>query len=235
MRGEKKMIPKVIHYCWFGLESMSKKAEICINSWKKYCPDYEIIEWNESNFNIDQNAYTKMCYEKKKYAFLTDYIRLYVLEKYGGIYMDTDVEIIKPLDDLLNEKAYFGFEDNEHINTGEGCGAEAHNPVIQDMLKEYDDLLDGTKGMIGCPILNTKAVKKLGLKLDGSLQQMEHCTVYPVDYFNPYDDPTGRLNCTSNTYSIHWYAKTWMSKGTVLRSKMTKPLHRLQAYFKKRK
>ena len=112
------MIPKKIHYCWFGRNEFPPKAQKCLASWKKYCPDYEIVEWNEDNFDVNQNAYTKMCYEQKKYAFLTDYIRLVVLEEHGGIYFDTDVEAVRSFDDLLDQPAFFGFEDNDHVNTG---------------------------------------------------------------------------------------------------------------------
>lgn len=225
--GDKTMIPKKIHYCWFGGKPFPEKAQKCISSWKKYCPDYEIIEWNESNFDIHINPYVEMCYNMKQYAFLTDYLRLVVLEKYGGIYMDTDVEVVKPLDPLLDNKAYFGFENDEYVNTGEGCGAEAHNPIIIAMIKEYEFLLDGNHGTIGCPILNTEALKKFDLVLNGKYQDLGECSVYPSDFFNPYDDPTGRLCKTNNTYSIHWYAKSWMSRKSVIRSCLTKPLHRI--------
>lgn len=221
------MIPKIIHYCWFGGKEKPAKAKKCIASWKKYCPDYEIIEWNETNFDIHMNPYVEKCYTEKKYAFLTDYLRLLVLEEHGGIYMDTDVQVIKSLTPLLSNKAYFGFENNQYANTGEGCGAEAHNPVIIQMIREYDCLLDGKSDYTGCPILNTQALQKFGLQLDGSLQNLGECIVYPADYFNPYDDPTGRLLKTKNTYSIHWYAKSWMSKKTIIRSILTKPIHRM--------
>lgn len=221
------MIPKRIHYCWFGRGEKPKLAQRCIASWKKFCPDYEIIEWNENNFDVNINGYTRMCYEQKKYAFLSDYVRLIVISEHGGIYFDTDVELLRPLDQLLNHHAYLGFEDSTHINTGIGFGAEANNPAINAMLEEYSPLLKGNNGIIGCPILNTNAMKKLGLCLDGQKQDLGVVVIYPTEYFNPYDDPTGRLNKTENTISIHWYSKSWMSKGTILRSKLTKPLHRL--------
>lgn len=221
------MIPKKIHYCWFGKGEKPKLAQKCIASWKKYCPDYEIIEWNENNFDVNTNAYTKMCYEQRKYAFLSDYLRLLVVEKQGGIYFDTDVEVVKSLDDLLNQKAFFGFEDDGHVNTGEGFGAEPENPVVQQMIREYDSLLDGEHGVIGCPILNTQSLVKFGLVLNGKKQCLEGMTVYPADYFNPYDDPTGVLTKTENTYSIHWYGKSWMDKKTIIRSILTKPFHRI--------
>ena len=221
------MIPKKIHYCWFGRNPKPKLAKKCIASWKKYCPDYEIVEWNEDNFDVGMNAYTRSAYEQKKYAFLTDYARLIVLYEWGGVYFDTDVELLKPLDDLLENKSFFGFENNQHVNTGLGFGAEKGNHLVKKMQEEYEPYLSQNKTFIGCPILNTQALVKMGLVLNGQKQELEGNTVYPVEYFNPYDDPTGRLNTTNNTYSIHWYAKSWMSKKKVLRSMLTKPLHRL--------
>lgn len=221
------MIPKTIHYCWFGRGKKSKLMQKCIASWKKYCPDYEIIEWNEDNFDIHMNGYTRMCYEQKKYAFLSDYVRLYVIEKYGGLYFDTDVELIRSPEPLMKDDAFFGFEDAAHVNTGVGFGAKPGNPVVQAMLAEYNELLQGDKGVIGCPLLNTNALKKFGLCPNGQKQNLESVVVYSADYFNPYDDPTGRLRKTKNTFSIHWYSKSWMSRKTVLRSKLTKPLHRI--------
>lgn len=221
------MIPKKIHYCWFGRGELSAKAKKCIKSWKKYCPDYEIIEWNEDNFDVNQNEYTKKVYAEKKYAFLSDYARLKIVYEQGGIYLDVDVEVVKPLDDLLTNKAYFGFESSEYANTGAGFGAEKGNKAVKVLLEQYDQLLDGTKDVIGCPILNTKGLVQLGLKLNGQLQELEDCIVYPPDYFDPYDDPTGRLKKTENTHSIHWYAKSWLDKKTIIRSMITKPLHRI--------
>lgn len=221
------MIPKKIHYCWFGRGELTNKAKKCINSWKKYCPDYEIIEWNEDNFDINQNEYTKMCYSEKKFAFLSDYARLMVVYQNGGIYFDVDVEVIRNFDDLLDNKAFFGFETNEYVASGLGFGAEKENPVIKTMIDEYEQLLDGKHGTIGCPVLNTQALKKRGLVLNGKMQHLDYATVYPICYFNPYDDPTGRLNITDDTYSIHWFQKSWMSTKSKIRSKLMKPLHRL--------
>lgn len=221
------MIPKKIHYCWFGRGEKPKLAKKCIESWKKFCPDYEIVEWNEDNFDINQNEYTKYCYDNKKFAFLSDYARLMVVYKEGGIYFDTDVEVIKSFDALLNNKAFVGFETDEYVNTGVGFGAEKNNAVIEQMLREYDKHSDGKSGTIGCPILNTEALKKLGLKLNGQTQSLKDVTVYSAEYFNPYDAPTGRLSKSENTYSIHWYAASWMSKRKKFRSVIARPLHRL--------
>lgn len=221
------MIPKTIHYCWFGRGEKPKLAQKCIASWKKYCPDYEIIEWNEDNFDLDTNPYTRWCYDNRKYAFLSDYARLMIVGEYGGFYFDTDVELVKSLEPLRQHSAVFGFENDAFVNTGEGFGAEAGNAVVAAMREEYAPLLDGTHGTIGCPRLNTQALLRLGLMQNGAYQEVAGAAVYPADYFNPYDDPTGTLTKTKNTYSIHWYGKSWMSKGTVLRSRLMKPVHRV--------
>ena len=221
------MIPKIIHYCWFGGSELPAKAKKCIASWKKYCPDYEIIEWNEENFDVNLNPYTRMCYEQKQYAFLTDYVRLLVIYQQGGIYFDTDVEVVRSFDDMLVNKAFFGFENEDYVNTGVGFGAEANNEIIHQMIEEYEPLLDGTHGVITCPKLNTDALLKVGLKRDGRKQEFACATVYPMDFFNPYDDLTGRLKKTKNTYSIHWYSKSWMNRKLIIRNKLTRILHRV--------
>ena len=225
---EEKMIPKKIHYSWFGCGEKPNIAKKCIASWKEFCPDYEIIEWNETNVDIRGNPYMEMCYDNKKYAFLSDYVRLVIVEKYGGIYLDTDVELLSSIDPLLVNQGYVGFETVSYVNTGMGFGSVAHGKMVRMMLSEYDKLLDGKHGVIGCPILNTEALLKLGMKQDGTYQKLVDCTIYPIEWFNPYDDPTGTLNQTDNTMSIHWYSKTWMSKSAVFRSYCTKPIHRLQ-------
>ena len=221
------MIPKKIHYCWFGKGPKPRLAEKCIASWKKYCPDYEIIEWNEENFDVNRNGYTRMCIQQKKYAFLSDYVRLLVVAEHGGVYFDTDVELLRPIDHLLENRAFFGFETPEYVASGLGFGSEAHSTAIEAMLREYDFLLSGTEGTRGCPRLNTAALQKLGLKPDGSLQNVAEALILPVDYFNPYEASTGRLRKTKNTCSIHWYSAAWMSRGKRLRSAIMKPLHRI--------
>ena len=224
------MIPKKIHYCWFGRGEKPQFAEKCIASWKKYCPDYEIIEWNEDNFNLDYNAYTRYCYNNKKWAFLSDFARLAIVAEHGGIYFDTDVELLQRPDALLEYEAFYGFENEKNIATGLGFGAEAGHATILAMKEKYDSILpnsDGSYPMIVCPVLNTEALLPFGLKLDGSRQTIAGAEILPVDWLNPYDDPTGRLRKTQNTISVHWYSKSWMGKGTILRSKLTKPFHRL--------
>ncbi len=224
------MIPKKIHYCWFGRGEKPKLAKKCIKSWKKCCPDYEIIEWNEENFNISAYPYAKYCYDNKKWAFLSDFVRLVVVYEHGGIYFDTDVETVKSFDALLEHSAFFGFENSEHVASGLGFGAVPKHSSIKAMMDEYFALEPDSEGsfpIIGCPILNTKALVSLGMKQNGEYQMIDDIAVLPIDYMNPYDDPTGRLNKTENTYSIHWYSKSWLSKKAIFRSKLTKPFHRI--------
>lgn len=220
------MIPKVIHYCWFGKNKKSKIMEDCIKSWKKYCPEYKIVEWNETNFDINMNEYTKRCYDEKKWAFLSDYVRLYIIEKYGGIYLDTDVEIVKPLDTLLSCKCFFGFENNSYINTGLGFGAEPNNEIIKLMLERYYPLFFSNE-YIGCPVLNTEVLQSQGIILNGLTQEKNGIKVFSKEYFNPYDDSIDKLNLTSNTYSIHWYSKTWIDSKVKMRAKITKVIRKI--------
>ncbi|MCD8231871.1 MAG: glycosyl transferase [Clostridiales bacterium] len=224
------MIPKKIHYCWFGQNEKPRKVQHCIESWYKYCPDFEIIEWNEDNFKMDQYPYLGWCYKNKKWAFLSDFARLLVVSEYGGIYFDTDVELVKSPNELLEFEAFYGFENNENINTGQGFGSVPHHPTIDAMVDIYAQLMPDANGeypLIACPALNTRALVPFGLKLDGSCQIVAGAKILPIEYMNPYDDPTGRLNRTNNTISIHWYSKSWMSRSTIIRSILTKPLHRI--------
>ena len=209
------MIPKIIHYCWFGRGEKSKLANKCIASWKKFCPDYEIIEWNEDNFDLDYNGYTRYCYDNMKWAFLSDFVRLVVVAEHGGIYFETDVELLKKPDDLLQYEAFYGFENSEKVNTGQGFGSVAGHPTIEAMKAQYTALVPDEAGaypIITCPALNTAALVPFGLKPDGSRQNIAGAEILPTDWMNPYDDPTGRMKKTKNTVSVHWYSKRWMSR-----------------------
>lgn len=213
------MIPKKIHYCWFGENEKPKSVQKCINSWKIFCPEYEITEWNESNFDIHCMPFVEQAYEAKKYAFVTDVARLMIVYQYGGIYMDTDVEVLRPLDDLLKNYAYMSFENNENINTGQGFGSETGLPFLKEHIDVYrkrnfiND--DGTYNQIACPKVATGLFKTKGIILDGSEQTVCDVHLYPAEYFNPYDSITGRLNKTDKTYSIHWYDASWSDKSAL--------------------
>ena len=167
-------IPKVLHYCWFGGAPKPKNIQNCIRSWKKYCPDYEIIEWNEQNFDVSQSLYTRQAYDARRWAFVADYARLKILYEQGGIYMDTDVELLRPLDDLLAYPAFFGFQHNNEVATGLGFGAEAHSPVVKALLDDYDSLPfllpDGSCDLTPCPKRNLPVFARFGIRADGTRQ-----------------------------------------------------------------
>ena len=224
------MIPKKIHYCWFGGKELPELAKKCIASWQKYCPDYELVRWDEGNFDLDQFPYARWCHDNGKWAFLSDYVRLAVVAEQGGIYLDTDVELVKSLDALLVYDAFFGFENESVVNTGQGFGAVAQHATVEAMLAQYLALLPDENGaypLQACPALNTAALLSLGLRLDGSRQTVAGAQILPVEFMNPYDDATGKLCCTKNTVSIHHYAKSWIGKGARLRSRLTQPFHRI--------
>lgn len=224
------MIPKIIHYCWFGHNEKPRLAKKCIASWKKICPDYQVIEWNENNFNVDKYPYAKFCYDTKKWAFLSDFVRLVVFYENGGIYFDTDVEVIKLLDDLLKYESFYGFEDVDYVATGLGFGAEKNSKTVKAIMDEYLNMLPNEHGeyeIIGCPHLNTKALIPFGLIVNGECQSIDGGEVFSREYFNPFDDSTGKLNLTNNSFTINHYGKSWMSKKERIRSKLTRPLHRI--------
>lgn len=226
------MSNKIIHYCWFGGNPKPAIIEKCIASWKKFLPDFEIMEWNESNFDVNCCEYVRQAYEAKKYAFVSDYARFYILEKMGGLYFDTDVEVIKPFDNLFESDAFAGFETPQFIAPGLVLWVkEPHNPILQTMLEQYqvDSFIkeDGKPDLTTICVRFTKELENHGFVPNNQLQRCAGFTLYPVDYFNPFDDLTGKLTKTENTYAIHWYSKTWMSTSKKLRNKITRILHRI--------
>lgn len=210
------MIPKVIHYCWFGGNPLPQSVKMCIKSWEMQCPDYEIIEWNETNFDVKSHPFIKDAYEGKAWAFVSDYARLKVVYENGGFYLDTDVELLKSLDSLCKEKCYFGIEqDICAVATGLGFGAEKENSVILDMLKEYDkvDFANEELEKIACPILNTRVLERIGFVKENKLQNLGDVVIYPSEYFDPIA-PGDTKNLTSEkTISVHHYSATWTSKS----------------------
>ena len=236
------MIPKVIHYCWFGRNPLPESAVKCIESWRKFMPDYEIKEWNEDNFDVNAIPYTAEAYQMKKYAFVSDYARFWILYRYGGVYFDTDVEMIKPIDDIIEKGAFMGIEmiceivpeDLEGyplIAPGLGIGVEAEHPFYKRLLDYYQgihfQLQNGNAGFMDTIVIHTtRLFIKEGLQKGGAMQQIAGITLYPVDYFNPLDDLTGRVNKTANTRSIHWYARTWQDRHP-FRQWLSRMSHRL--------
>ncbi len=216
------MIPKVIHYCWFGGNALGEKEKACIQSWKKFCPDFQIIEWNESNCDLQINEFVKQASERNAYAFLSDYFRIKVVNEQGGIYLDTDVELIKPLDDLLCNELYMGIEKNEEsdihaVASGLGFGSVKNHPVLDKLLQVYDKLTfvdeNGVEKKVACPQLETEVLKEFGFEeRKNQLQRFNGITVYPSEYFAPKSYIKGDITITDNTYSVHHYSMNWMDK-----------------------
>lgn len=233
------MIPKIIHYCWFGGNPLPKSALKCIESWKKFFPDYEIKEWNESNFDISQNLYIRQAYEAKKYAFVSDYARYQILYKYGGIYFDTDVEVIKPFNDILSRGSFFGCETDGNNKTGAkikvapglGCAVTAGNRFYEEMLNLYSELSfynpDSTLNTTTIVEYTTDLLLKHGLVNSPKIQCVDDIYIYPKEYFNPRNNNTGKLTKTGKTHSIHWYDMSWLSVKQRRISKVTRVFHRL--------
>ena len=207
------LIPKVINYCWFGGADKPDCIKKCIESWSRLCPDYKIVEWNEDNFDIGFCKYCKEAYESHMWAFVSDVARLKIIHDYGGIYLDTDVELIKNLDELCCLEAYAGFQDDRLVATGLGFGATKGHPVINFLLDGYIDrafvLENGAFDRTPCPEVDTRLMIELGLKQDGSRQELEGMTILPSDYLCPINFETGELTLTDHTVSIHHFDGTW--------------------------
>lgn len=225
-------IPKVIHYCWFGKKDKPELIKKCINSWSNKLSDYEIKEWNESNFDVNSNIFVKQAYESGKYAFVSDYVRVYVLYNYGGIYMDTDVEMYKAFsDEILNNESFWGFEEKNYVATST-IGCKKGNKLIKSFLDAYEDRNflreDGNMDMITNVAIVSDIIKELGVNLDGTYQKVEGIgAFYPQEYFSPYD----YINCYSkeneNTYTIHHFYKSWLPFKTKLKGRSKKMIAKI--------
>ena len=224
------MIPKKIHYCWFGGNPLPESVKNFIETWKKHCPGYEIKEWNESNFDIHALPYVEEAYQARKWAFVSDVARLNALVAEGGIYMDTDVEVVRSLDDLLENKAFLGFEGTQFIATNM-MGCEPFHPFFQQFMESYshrrfvrqDGSLDTTTNV---EEITKLLQKEYGMQMNGEEQTAGDIHIYPTDRFSPYDYITGRLKKTKNTYTIHWFDKSWIKQST-FRTKIAQLYHRI--------
>ena len=211
------MIPKIIHYCWFGGEEKPADVQAYIASWHRFCPDFEFHEWNENNFDFKENQYCYEAFKSRKWAFVADYVRLRVLYEYGGIYMDTDVEAIKPMDALLEYNALVGYESSKTIQTGV-IGACPKSDWVKMLLSYYDNhsfvLPDGTLDMTtNVDVVTAMTLEMQSLDLQG--QQIEfgdRCVILPFDYLCAKDLRDGQISVTDNTYTIHHFSGSWLDE-----------------------
>lgn len=235
----KVMIPKVIHYCWFGHNPLPPLAEKCIASWRKFLPDYEIKRWDESNFDVNIIPYTAEAYVAGKYAFVSDYARFWILYKYGGLYFDTDVEVIRPLDDIIKRGPFMGLEtdpkpridlgaENSEVNPGLGLGVVPGLGLMKKLLDCYEGrhfvLEKNMRKQITVVDITTELLIKEGLKPVEGIQEVDGCYIYPSEYFCPINVTTDHLNITPNTRTIHHYAATWVDNKGSLKNKIKKLL-----------
>lgn len=221
------MIPKVIHYCWFGGNPLPKSAQKCIASWRKYLPDYEIKEWNESNFDVNIIPYTAEAYKAKKYAFVSDYARFWILYKYGGLYFDTDVEVIKNMDDIIAKGPFMGCENEAKpgatpaqlgVAPGLGLYGEILNWYNTHHFITWTGVIEKNVVDITTEILNKNGIEIL----DDGILRSSGILIYPKEYFCPKDYITGEMNITDKTKSIHHYSATWLEKKYGLKAKLYK-------------
>ena len=226
MEMERK-IPKIIHYCWFGGNPLPELAQKCIASWKKFLPDYEIKEWNESNFDVYGTVYSAEAYRLKKYAHVSDYARFWILYHYGGIYFDTDVEVIRPLDDILARGSFMGFEcqegtsednPNGNIAAGLGIGVPPGHPLFRQMVDYYEHIhyvrWDGKNtGNVVMHLTNLLDFEHKQV-FDDHVVSVNDIFVYPIEYFCPLNYYTGEMNITENTRAIHHYMASWVKKSS---------------------
>ena len=217
------MIPKKIHYCWFGRNPLPKSALKCIASWKKFFPDYEIIEWNEDNFDVNCIPYTAQAYEAKKYAFVSDYARFKILYEHGGLYFDTDVEVIRPMDNIIERGSFMGIEKSLAttrgqgwigVNAGLGLGAPSGLLMYRKVLDFYDQR--SFLGETETVVTNVTQLLILeGLANDDEIQHVAGINIYSSEYFCPMDSTTGIMDITPLTVSIHHYTCSWIDHSTL--------------------
>lgn len=236
------MIPKIIHYCWFGRNPLPALAIKCIESWKKYLPDYEIKEWNEDNFNVNMIPYTKEAYAAKKYAFVSDYARFWILYQYGGLYFDTDVEVIKPLNDIIEKGAFMGCENEPQagvtmpaVAPGLGLGCNPGLSFYKELLDLYQTLSfykeDGSYNLKTIVEYTTEALYAHGLKNTNQIQNCANIWIYPKEYFCPIDYITNKCIITHKTRTIHHYAASWYSFSDKMKYKLARLIGPKRMHF----
>lgn len=223
-------VPKVIHYFWFSGDPFPEKVRKCLDSWKKFCPDYEIKEWNLNNYSTD-NEFCKQALKNKDWAFASDFGRCDVLYRYGGIYLDTDVELVKNIDDLLCDDGFMCFESKAGIDPGSGMGAICGHHILEEIRNKYYNLSyindDGTINHPSIIRIYTDVLESYGLILNAEYQKVDGLAIYPPLVMSPYSYMTGRLQTYDKTYAIHHWVSAWIS------SKVRKEIDERKKYFEK--
>lgn len=213
-RSKELLIPKKIHYCWFSENPIQDSLQKCIDSWKEKCPDYEIICWNEKNYDVNKRKYTAEAFANKKYGFVSDVARFDILYEHGGIYLDTDVELLKCLDEMLYQEAFIGTEKWGNINSGGGCGAVPHHPMIKNLMQQRENAPfvneDGSFNLDTNGIYETGVFLERGFAVKNETQVINNMTVYPPLVFHPLDYITCEQNRVPETVSVHYFSGTWM-------------------------
>ena len=212
--SDKPLIPKKIHYMWLGGNPLPDKLQKCIDTWEKYCPDYEIIRWDESNYDVHKNQFVSQAYDNKKYGFVPDYARIELLYEHGGIYLDTDIELQRNLDELLYQEAFCSVEKWQVLNFG-GCsgaikGHKSLEPFLDTWRKRSLIRHDGTLDIISSGLIDTSVALKAGYTINGRNQTVMGMNIYTYDYFHPYDYMSGKLEKTDDTFSIHQFQGGWL-------------------------
>jgi len=219
LKKDNQQIPKTIHYIWLGEKQIPEQHLKWIESWKKYCPDYEIKIWNENNYDVEKNKYMQQAYKAKKYAFVSDCMRLDIIYEYGGIYLDTDVELLKNLDELLYYPAYFGLGLHHGVNTGLGFGSIPKHNLIKEMRDVYDDVSfirnDGQYNRITCDFYQTEVLKWYGFSGGNNYHIIENTAIFPTEYFCPKNTGFGIMKITENCYSIHHFGMSGLEPHEV--------------------
>lgn len=220
------MIPKVIHYCWFGGKPLPKDAEKCIASWKKFFPEYEIKRWDETNFDVNIIPYTCEAYSVGKYAFVSDYARFWIIYNFGGIYFDVDVEVIAKMEDIIVSGPYLGVEcknaNQITVNPGLGFCAFAQMPAIKDIMATYECSRfinsDGSISYKNIVEITSEYLVDAGMENTNVIQKCMGFTIYPVDYFCPVSFETRKMVLTANTRTIHHFAESWVPRSTRIKN-----------------
>lgn len=244
--GKQTAIPPIIHYCWFGRGTKPDKTKKCIASWQRFLPEYRVIEWNEDNINIANSVeYVKEAYRCRKYAFVSDYVRLYALKQMGGIYMDTDVEVLKSYNNLLHYSSFWGFEDDQYMAS---CviGAQKDDVLLDAFFRHYGDKkfinCDGTFNLLTNTYVLTAIVKSMGIILNGKQQCIgKDIIIFPKTYFSPYDYKNGENFICEDSYAIHHFSQTWLPRHVryrrIIKIKLMevlgrKPLEKILSFIK---